>query len=138
MISAPTRLRSMRRRIVFENFSSRAASRTAARSVWTSTSIPGRSTLTTTSSPVGRRAGWTWASEAAPIGSGATQEKTWESGRPKSSSIWRTTSANRSGGTSSWSPESSWVISGGRMSTRVERNWPSLMRTPPISPARAR
>ncbi len=87
---------------------------------------------------MGSRAGWTWASEAAPIGSGPIQAKTSETGRPKSSSIWLTMPAKGSGGTSSWSPASSLVISGGRMSTRVERNWPSLISTPPISAASAR
>ena len=72
-----------------ETLSSRRASPAAARSVSTSTSIPGRRTLTTTGSPPGSRAGWTWAREAAPTGSGEIQEKTSASGRPKSSSIWR-------------------------------------------------
>src|SRR5262245_39171082 len=43
-----------------------------------------------------------------------------------------------SAGTSSWSPASSLVISSGKTSTREERNWPTLMSTPPISMARVR
>jgi len=41
-------------------------------------------------------------------------------------------SGSFSAGTSSCKPDNSDVTSGGNMSTRMLRNWPSLVRTPPI------
>ena len=46
----------------------------------------GRCTLTTTSSPVRRRAAWTWAIEAAASGRGSNLAKTCSRGRPRSAS----------------------------------------------------
>ena len=43
-----------------------------------------------------------------------------------------------SGGTSSCKPESSLVIASGSTSTRLERNWPTFIITPPISIAKVR
>ncbi len=73
----------------------------ARRSSRTSAATRGRWTLTTTSSPVTRRAACTCAIDAAASGSGANSEKTASSGRPRSCSTTARTSANRSGGT--WS-----------------------------------
>ena len=116
----------------------RTASATAARSVSTITSMPGRRTLTTTCSPPGSRAACTCANEAAPSARDENSAKTSPRGRPKSSSMRATTANSGAGGTSSWRPDSSRVISVGRRSTRMERNWPSLISTPPISTASAR
>ena len=136
--SSNSRSRSTRRRTGRQIHSQRTASRTAARSVSTRVSMPGRRTLTTTRSPLARRARWAWAREAAPTGSGSTSSNRASTGRPKSSSIRRAISGKGTGGTRSWRPASSRVISTGSTSTRVLRNWPSLISTPPSSTARSR
>src|SRR5882724_4066298 len=90
--------------------------------------MPGRCTFTTTSPPPGSRARWTWAMEALASGSGSMEAKSCLAGRPSPFSISWSTVATGMGAALSWRCESSAMKSGGRMSGREERIWPSLMK----------
>ena len=97
----------------------------ARRSSRTSAATRGRWTLTTTSSPVTRRAACTWAIDAAARGSGG-QLQTCSSGRPRSRSTTARTSAKRSGGTWSRSFLNSDVSSSGKSPSKAETICPSF------------
>ncbi len=109
-----------------------------ARSTSTISSMPGRSTLITTGRPSGSCASCTWAKEAAPSGFSMKVAKILSSGRRNSFSTAARMAANGAAGTSSWRPRSSRTTAIGKMSTRVERYWPSLIHTPPQVTARQR
>jgi len=63
--------------------------------------MPGRCTLTATSSPVSSVAMWTWAIEAAAAGSPSKWAKIWLSGLPNSDSTTARTTSKGSAGTRS-------------------------------------
>ena len=89
--------------------------------------IPGRWTLTTTSSPVIRWAAWTCAIEAAARGTSENQENTSSRGFPRSSSTTRRTESNDSAGTWSRHNLNSLTSSAGNRPSPLEMIWPSLM-----------
>ena len=93
----------------------------------------GRCTFTATRRPFGSTARCTWPIDAAAIGSSSNSRKSRSIGCPSSSRITRSTSANGNGRTSSWSPRSSAMMSGGTMSGRVESSWPNLTNVGPSS-----
>jgi hypothetical protein len=97
-----------------------AAERISCRSdsIWRGAS--GRCTFTTTSSPVGSVARWTWPIEAAAIGISSKVRNACSIVSPSSSSIMRRTSAKANGVTSSCSLRNSAMMSGGITSGRVE------------------
>ena len=86
-----------------------------------------RWTLTTTRSPVRSVAEWTWAMDADARGVRSNEVNTSASGRPRSSSMVRRTTANGSGGTRSRSRWNSWTSSSGKIPSPDEMIWPSLM-----------
>ena len=94
-------------------------------------SIPGRMTLTTTSSPLVRVASCTCASDAEARGCSEKVAKEAVRGRPISVSIVEMAIAPGNGGTRSWRRASSSAYSSGNKSRRVERSWPNLMNTGP-------
>ncbi len=93
----------------------------------------GRITFTTTSSPLFRRAAWTWATEAEASGSRSKRAKTCSIFAPSCSSMRLTASSGGKGGTLSCSQASSLAMSSGSRSRRVERIWPNLMKIGPRS-----
>ena len=70
-----------------------------------------------------------------PRGVGSTNEYARSSGTPSSASASARMAANGTGGTSSCSPSSSFVISGGSTSRRDDMNCPTLIMRPPRSTA---
>ena len=86
-----------------------------------------RCTFTTTRSPDRRVAECTWAMEAAATGVRSIDVNTSASGRPRSSSIVRRTTANGSGGTRSRRSRNSFTSSSGKIPSPDEMIWPSLM-----------
>ena len=104
---------------------------------WIARATSGRCTLTTTSSPLMRRATCTWAIEAAASGASSNETKTSSRRRPRSSSTVRRTSSNDSAGTWSRQRLNSPTSSGGKMPSPDEMIWPSLMNVgPSVSAAR--
>ncbi|EXF43349.1 hypothetical protein BAY1663_04219 [Pseudomonas sp. BAY1663] len=97
----------------------------------------GRTTLTTTSSPLRSRAACTWATEAEASGLLSKRANSSSTGAPSCCSISAVARAESNGGTRSWSIASSSAMSGGSRSRRVESNWPNLMKIGP-SPSSAR
>ena len=94
-------------------------------------SMSGRSTLTTTSSPVGRVALCTWATDAAARGSGSKLASRVSIFPPHWASMAAMASAVGKGGTLSCNSASSSAMSAGSKSRRVDSNWPNLMNTGP-------
>ena len=92
--------------------------------------IAGRWTLTTTSSPDGRRAVWVWPIDAAASGSQSNRANTSSTG-PSSASMTARTSSGGSLGARFCSVASSSQTPGGSRSTRVAAIWPSFTYTPP-------
>ena len=93
--------------------------------------MPGRSTFTTTASPVFRTAPCTCASEAAPRGSVSNSANSSPTGAPKAASILCRASSTGNGGTRSCSLASSSARSGGSRSRRVDSACPNLMKMGP-------
>ena len=86
----------------------------------------GRCTLTTTSSPVRRRAAWTWAIDAAAIGVSSNHSNSSSSEPPRSISTTARTSAKGSGGTWSRRSLNSETSSSGNRPSPPETIWPSF------------
>ena len=76
--------------------------------------------------------------EAEATGTGSKSRNLLASGIPNSASISFLMASKLSAPTSSCRPASSAVISRGSTSTREDRNWPTLMSTPPMRMARVR
>ena len=108
-----------------------ANARMRARSFLITPAIPGRMTLTTTSSPLVRVASCTCASDAEARGCSEKVAKESVTGRPISVSILAIAIALGNGGTRSWRRASSSAYSSGNKSRRVERSCPNLMNTGP-------
>ncbi|GIV85214.1 MAG: hypothetical protein KatS3mg052_2221 [Candidatus Roseilinea sp.] len=108
------------------------------RSVSTMACMCGRCTLTTTrraaALPFGDGvrsvARYACPNDAAATGWGSNSSKTASMGWPNSRSITGNMTLAGAGGTASCRPESSAMICGGSRSTRLLRNWPSLIHTP--------
>ena len=95
--------------------------------------IPGRSTLTTTSSPLLSLAACTCAMEAAASGVSSKLKNISASGRPNARSMAPTATSLSNGGTRSWSFASSSAISTGMRSRRVDSAWPNFTKIGPSS-----
>ena len=105
-----------------------AAKAMAARSRRNLARTPGRNTFTATvRSPSGPAtvALWTWAMEAAAIGS-LSEENTAESGRPKDAEMIASASDRGKGGIRSCRDSRSRATRTPTTSGRVARNWPNL------------
>ena len=103
------------------------------RSVATTCSMSGRSTLTATVRPSRSRARCTTAMEAVPIGSGSNSAKASRSDMPRSSSTrWRT-SGNGTGGPVSRQARNSSATSSPNMPGDEAMIWPNFMKVPPRS-----
>ena len=111
----------------------------ARRSVCTRRPTSGRCTLTTTSSPVCRRAAWTWAIEAAASGVAVErgEHRPPAAGRARPRRCART-SSNGSAGTWSRQRLNSSTSSGGNRPSPDEMIWPSLMNVGPSASAASR
>ena len=93
----------------------------------------GRWIFTATSSPVTRRALWTWATEADPRGRSSIASKMSSIGRSYSARSAASTVSRSMGSTSVRRRESSRVKLSGRISERMERIWPALTKVGPSS-----
>jgi len=88
--------------------------------------MPGRCTLTATSSPVSSVAMWTWAIEAAAAGSPSKWAKIWLSGLPNSDSTTaRTTSKAQRAPVAQATELGNQLV--GSTPSPDEMTWPSLM-----------
>ena len=99
--------------------------------IWRSAS--GRWTLTTTSWPPGSRAACTWPMDAEAIGTSSKYSKTCSTWSPSSAWITPRIRSKGSGWAASCRPRSSWRMSGGTTSGRVESSWPNLTNVGPSS-----
>ena len=117
--------------------SSRAASRPViSRSLSTVSLTSGRHTLTTTLAPEVRVAAWTWAMDAAAIGSRSKLANSSPTSAPSSDRSTCSIAGQGTGTASSCRRLSSLMNSAGRRSRRVDSTCPSLTKvTPPSSMA---
>ena len=103
----------------------------SSRSLTMRSRMPGRSTFTTTASPVFSTAPWTCASEAAPSGSVSNSANSSPTGAPRAASIRSRAWSTGNGGTRSCSFASSSARSAGSRSRRVDSACPNLMKMGP-------